>query len=1107
MSAAARIGMVVLLAAVLTGCGSDSGSDRSPTDVEIARNNEGVALMGQYRNEEARAIFAELGADRSDWFQVRVNEAIATLNRQNEGDERRALAMTEAVLVDDPGNPAAAYVAGLMHFYLGDADTALERFSTVRASRPDDPHVVYFSAQALAQLDRHDEALALYRTAIERDPYLRSAYYGAALSLRQLGDADAARAMLSDYQRFADNPRAHLAEFRYTRMGPLAEAQAIGQPGRAASTEPPSGPLFAEPVRHGPIEAVGRPVSLTTADIDGDGAQDLLLAAGSSHPTRVWLQRSGGFERDEAHPLAGIDDVDAVAWGVPDVSDELAVYLCRAGENRMLQRSGTDWTPTGDELLADAGACADVAALDADHDGDLDWWLANADGPNELLSNNLDGSWRRLADEAEPLLAGHARPSSQLLVTDLDGDGDADLVTLQAQPPHQVLVNDRLWRYREAEGFEAFKAHPSTAVVAGDLDAGGRNHLFTVDSAGDLLEWRAGSDGAWSSRLLVDDATRDPAHAGLAVQDFDGDGRPDLLLHDGDGFRVFAVAEGEGEAEVQVLTDEAIALRALVPVLLDPARGPALVGLVADGASSVLTSWPAGPGRHGFLALAPSGRSDAADGMRSNPSGIGTEILLRVGDRWTRVDAYGNHSARGQSLQPIALGLGGADRADFVRLQWTDGVLQTEMALASGELHAVAEYQRQLSSCPVLFAYDGVRFEFVSDVLGVGGIGFLIEPGRYAEPRPWEFYRFPDGSMQPDGEVYRLKIAEPMQEIAYIDTARLAFYDLAEGWNLVLNERMATGAPAVDGRPLFFRDGETLVPEQVRNERGEDVRSALLEADFEAAPPGPRDPRFLGRLVGDHELTLEFGRVINPAGTAPVLKASGWVEYPYSQTVFAAWQADADYSPPTLEARNEAGWHVVHEHFGYPAGMPREMALPLDALPPGTTALRLRSNLEIYWDQLSVVYAEDPGEALLAVHRVAPERARLAKTGFARRDTLAQRRPWYDYQRRSAFWDTEYPDGYYTRLGPVDPLVGEADNALALIGPGEELDLAFAAPPPVPDARRVVVLDIRGFAKDMDLYTDTGGRVGPLPSTLGLGDPERREQLHAEFMTRYKGGF
>ena len=60
----------------------------------------------------------------------------------------------------------------------------------------------------------------------------------------------------------------------------------------------------------------------------------------------------------------------------------------------------------------------------------------------------------------------------------------------------------------------------------------------------------------------------------------------------------------------------------------------------------------------------------------------------------------------------------------------------------------------------------------------------------------------------------------------------------------------------------------------------------------------------------------------------------GWVEYPYAQTVFAAWQAGAPYLAPTLEARDGDGrWHVVAREFGYPAGMPRRMTFPLPAAP------------------------------------------------------------------------------------------------------------------------------------------------------------------------------
>ena len=53
---------------------------------------------------------------------------------------------------------------------------------------------------------------------------------------------------------------------------------------------------------------------------------------------------------------------------------------------------------------------------------------------------------------------------------------------------------------------------------------------------------------------------------------------------------------------------------------------------------------------------------------------------------------------------------------------------------------------------------------------------------------------------------------------------------------------------------------------------------------------------------------------------------------------------------------------MVVEQFGYPAGMPRRMSLPLKDLPQGTSKLRLRTNMQIYWDRIAIVYAEDlPG--------------------------------------------------------------------------------------------------------------------------------------------------
>ncbi len=1099
----ARIIVTLLVAlALLTGCARESGPEPLTAE-QIARNNEGVALMGQYRNQDAHVIFAALSEERPDRADLRVNEAIATLNRNNEGDERLALAMVRDVLEQHPGDLHAAYIAGLMNLYIGDAEPALQRFEQVAEQRPDDAYVAYFAGQALDQLGRTDDALARYRRSIELDPYLRSAYYGAALALRRSDDAEAARAMLDDYRRFEGNPRAKLAEFRYTRFGPLGEAIAIGSPEATRPRATVEGPLFEAARVVAPL--AGGDASLTAADLDGDGLIDLFLARADGETAVFAGTADGSFETQPDHPLAGIDAVTAAAWGIPDVSDNLAVYLCRRGDNQLLQRRDGGWTMApGHTDVVDGGDCADLAAADADHDGDLDWLVVNRDGPNELYSNNNDGSYRGLSAETDELLAGGQDAARQVLVTDLDRDGDADLVVLNATAPHQAITNDRLWQYRPADGFDAFSNADLEAVTAADLDADGQVELIALDAGGDLIVWSPDASGAWRPTTALGGVSKQPDTAAVMALDVSGNGALDIVAYDSEGWAVLGRAD---DGSWSTLQRESVPLAALAPIMINPASGPALVGVVPAADGNELQLWSPGSGRHAFMALTTTGRSYAVEDIRSNPSGIGTAIALRVGDRWTLTDTFDHHSAPGQSLQPVAFGLGGAEQADFVSLTWSDGVLQTELALAAGENHVIEEFQRQLGSCPVLFAWNGEDHAFVSDVLGVAAIGFFVTPGVNSTPRPWEYFAFPEGTIAPRDGRYEIKLTEPMQEIAYIDHARLHTYDLPAGWSMTLDERLHTGGgPAPDGRALFYQDASRLLPRRAFNNRGEDVTAALATADFEAAPPGDRDPRLLGRLADEYTLTLEFDGVINPPDSRPVLVADGWIEYPYSQTVFAAWQSGADYAPPTLEAFADGRWQPVYKHFGMPAGMPREMALPLADLPAGTTALRITTQSEVYWDQLSVVHAGEPpaGSVVKRVHE--PVVAQLRKTGFAKRELLAQRRPWYAYDDRAAYSDTVYAEGLYTALGPVEPLVETLDDAFALVGPGEELHLEFDAPQEPASGKRIVVLEIRGYVKDMDLYTKDGDTVEPYPTTPGLEQSDARERLHPIFQTRPQGG-
>ena len=240
-----------------------------------------------------------------------------------------------------------------------------------------------------------------------------------------------------------------------------------------------------------------------------------------------------------------------------------------------------------------------------------------------------------------------------------------------------------------------------------------------------------------------------------------------------------------------------------------------------------------------------------------------------------------------------------------------------------------------------------------------------------------------------------------------------------------------------------------------------------------------------------------------------MLVADGWVEFPYSQTSFAAYQANAKYQAPTNEARDGDGaWHVVVEEFGFPGGMPRQMSLPLPSLPTDATALRLRSNLEIYWDRIQIVKASDKLETTST--RIPPNKAIVRTPGFAHRTTGPQRTPYYDYDHRHTVGDAKLATGMYTVTGEATELVLETDSAVAIVGSGEEVHLEFLVPdPPKEGYRRVYVLEFQGWAKDMDLYTESGHTVEPLPtrSNITADQLRNRDLLHGRYNVRHQSGF
>jgi tetratricopeptide (TPR) repeat protein len=1087
-----------------------------PSDPKlIEQNNRAVGLMGKFQYEDARKIFQTLADQHPDWLEVKVNLAIAILNRQRENDEQLALDILNRVLQAHPQHIRAHYCTGLLLEYTGEIEQALEHFQTVVHADPNDAFAAYYLAKCLSGTGEVEQAIEFYEKSIELDPYLRSPYNACSLLLRRINRVEEADRMLADFLRLESNPRARLVKTVYTRMGPKAEAIAVDVAGdKRELVTRPDGPVFLDPR---PLLDNGdkynwkarepnndRPVSITACDIEMDGDIDIFIADAldqdNLHNAVCINQGDSRFALNENHVLASIPDVNAALWGDYDNDGLTDVYLCRRAANMLWKQiKAGEWRDvTADTNTANGERdTVDGAMVDFDHDGDLDIFCVNADGPNELLNNNLDGTFKAIAQERG--IAGTGKGSRQVLPVDFDTDRDVDIIVINKQPPHDVWENDRSWAYYAAEGFEALRNAEFQSIVAGHIDNDGMIDLITLSTLEGYQFWFFESQN-WALHDAQSRAEFGPYHAWhLGLVDITGDGSKRLMMPSNQGWQAASIEHAHRDSEFA----SDVPISALEQVLLDDTQGASVVAMQSTGGPILFKP---GPGRYPFASFTFTGRQVTSDNrqVRSNVSGIGTHFAARIDSKWVAGHTLRNSSGPGQSLQPVAIGLGGHEKIDFISIDWPDGVFQSEIDLEAGKLHRIEETQRQLSSCPVIFAWNGIKHEFVTDCLGVGGIGYMTAPGEYAPSRPWENVLLPANALAVKDSKYIIKLGEPMEEACYLDAARLVAYDLPPGVNMTLDERMNILGPEPTGEARYYSD--ELALKRAWNDRDEDVTADIRNADLRAAPVGEVDERFIGRLQSENVITIEFERGLSRERRL-MLIIDGWIEYPYSQTMFAAWQAGAKYEAPTIEALGEDGqWHIVLEQFGYPAGMPRQMSveLPIEKVPSGAKQLRIRTNQEIYFDRIALAAIESMPQVIS--YRLPLASSHLLRSGFATRTTGDQRQPHYDYNKRTPFWDTRHQRGFYTSFGPVNELISANDNALAIFGPGEEVHMEYGATLPElqPGWSRRFALELNGWCKDMDLFTKDGETIKPLPSRDE--STSLRESLHEKYNTRFESG-
>jgi Tfp pilus assembly protein PilF len=819
------------------------------------------------------------------------------------------------------------------------------------------------------------------------------------------------------------------------------------------------------------------------------------------------------------------------------------------------QADGT-WTETVLELAGTGDAWALLKLLaDLDHDGDLDIVVVQ-NGGLSILYNRLDGTFERrevMAWPGDSATDVSVRGFVAVAALDVDQDGDLDLVCTSGAfktGRTTVLLNEQLWQWRVDPRCESLKELHATSLVGflrpGDgapcIAALAWQSRFGPRPAEDLEVWDFGPLASGGAPTRVGMTPIGMAES-LAVVDIVGSGQPSIIVTGVPDRSIISEMVRGRESFIMVhdamgTTVDWIGMgtktgfSSEVPIIVD---GLGVAVVKSREVSGDAMQWlPPGPGRFPLATVSFRGRTDPAQQMRTNASGIGTRADVRVGGEWLGVRqlpwSFGMLGG-GQSLEPVVIGFGGAPNADFMRIDWPDSVTQTEAPVSVGP-QVITETQRQISSCPVIFAWDGTRHAFITDCLGVGGIGYLagIErdavgtlSGVHGPPRPRESVLLGSGDVivpRTDAlgrRVYDIRLGEPMEEACYLDAARLVAWDLPPGWSMTLDERMGIHGPEPTGEPRFFRADRLMRPVRAMSSvaadgTAHDVTSDVAAADLRAADPGPADPRFIGRLLDEFVLEMEFPRPIDESPGDPMLIMDGWVEYPYSTTNFAMWQASATAQAPTLEALDPATgeWVAVTAEYGYPAGMPRQCSFPIprQSLSAGCTKLRLRTTVELYVDAVAIAWSEPCQGAERIEHPLV--HAEAADAGFAARVPQPQRRPEYDYSRRAPLWDCRTQPGRYTAFG-VDcaPLLREADDASAIFAAGEEVRLSFAADGSrrgTASGSRFWVLQVEGWCKDMDPLTQSGARLDPMPSRSGAGPSPAALDLMRQFNTRIEGG-
>ena len=833
------------------------------------------------------------------------------LERQGDpNSEAEFQQLLEQILAQQPGNPAVLLELGRVAAKRGDGQTLRSVIAQLGAHAGTWPPEVQPQWTALqAAVAGPDPRAAAVRIAFLRNSLMRVPEFRQSLSVIQPAAGNEAapftRFLLLPSPTFAPPPADTALRFQPVTITNPGPAQGGGGDSQGYSW-------------------IGA-ISLT-----GEGAPVTTVA--NSHTVRLASGATFPFPGGSANQALEPESILPVDFNYDFKTD--LVLAGEGGVRFLRQETASSFTDvTAQTKLPPAllhAAYTGAWAIDVEADGDMDILLGTHQGPPVVLRNNGDGSFTAIQPFAGISgLRGFAW-------VDLDGDGNPDAAMIDGSGALHFFHNQRGGLFREL-ALPSHLPHVKAVTVA-DVSGAGTLALVALEETGALV---AITDASGWKVAQLGNAPQFAGEVRLHAADLDNNGAVDLLLA--------PVAPNAGDPNgVLVWLGNGAQKFAPLPQPVGPARVFAVADVNGDGRLDLLGLSAAGQAQQAlnqgsktyqWQILRPRARQATGD-QRINSFGIGGEMELRSGLMLQK--------------QPITapqlhFGLGEQGGADVVKILWPNGMENAEFALKADQ--EVLTEQRLKGSCPFLFAWNGKQIGFVKDAVPWGSaIGLQIDSvGSPKIAATEEWYKIGRDQLVPHDGYYDLRITGELWETYYYDYLKLMVVDHPVGTEIFTDERFVVP-------PVKLAITAVAPPHPVAkavDDRGTDVTEIVSKLDGRYLDTFGRG-QYQG-LTRDHFVEIDLGNDV-PASGPLWLIAKGWV-HPTDSSVNVAISQGSQQKARSLSLEvpdGHGGWHTARANLGFPAGRKKTCLIDLEnVFLPGTPhKLRLRTNLEVYWDSI-----------------------------------------------------------------------------------------------------------------------------------------------------------